>query len=70
MDENWRGNGDKYYTSVLQTAAHAVSFQILTKLTYTLYVMGLFFGTAGAIAFVFLRCKEILHDRCWCCNSF
>ena len=36
MAENLRGNGDKYYTGVLQTAVHSFCFQTLTKPTYTL----------------------------------
>lgn len=39
MAENLRGNGDKYYTCVLQGAVHSFSFQTLTKPTYTSYAM-------------------------------
>jgi len=39
MAENLRGNGDKYYTCVLQAAAYSFSFQILTKQTSISYAV-------------------------------
>lgn len=38
MAESLKGDRDKYYTCVLQTAAHSVSFQMLRKPACVLYV--------------------------------